>query len=58
MDNEGMTFTWFGFIFLAKWKKMKFANSILNLFTFLKGENMVYIHLAFEYFIFFWKTKV
>lgn len=26
---------WF-FIFLAKWKKMKFVNSILNLFTFLK----------------------
>ena len=33
-DNEGMTFTWFGFIFLAKGKKMKFANSILN-FNFL-----------------------
>lgn len=38
MDNEGMSFTWFGFIFLARWKKMKFANSILNFnfFTFLK----------------------
>lgn len=34
-------------LYFWQWKKMKFANSILNLFTFLKGENMVYIHLAF-----------
>lgn len=51
MNNEGITFTVWFYAF-----KTFFELSKLHFETFKRNATMVYIHLAFEYLI-FWKTK-